>query len=100
MKLKLPNVSSPRGAPMGRQRVLPFQYMGTDPLPIKMHLIRLKWVDGDYDQGGAYWGRGSGNDYVYWASGADDATLFVRATGRAMAKKSVRETFPRATFFN
>ena len=32
--------------------------------PEKLHLQRLRWVDGDYDTGGAYWGSGNGTSFL------------------------------------
>jgi hypothetical protein len=98
MRRKLPNVSSPRGAPMGRVDVA-----ATDVnAPHKLHLVRLRFVDGDYDEGGAYWGGGDGSS-IYWAYGEDDQIQFekfVRARSRAEARALVRETYPRARFYN
>ena len=107
MKMKLTNVSSPSGAPMGRPNHLPKDVN----LPIKMRLQKLDWVDGDYDEGGAYFGGGSG-DNVYWAK-SDNVTaidyfgkvtdwpveVFVRAFSRDEAKQAVKELLPNATFY-
>lgn len=78
-------------------------------LPVKVYLRRLKWVDGDYDEQGAYWGGGLG-DHVYWANfDLDDPAsplsgtnedIFVRAFSREEAKALVREQLPNARFFN
>jgi hypothetical protein len=81
------------GAQMGRQNVLP-EYPNN---PTKLRLVRLRWVDGDYDVGGAYWGN-SGATSIYWASG-DGCQVFVRAAGRDEAKELVREKVPGAKFF-
>ena len=59
-------------------------------------------MDGDYDQGGAYWGGGSG-DFIYRAirtAAEEDCELFVRARTRTEAKEEVRETIPNARFYN
>ena len=97
-KLVLPNGSSQYGAQMGRQNTLP-----EDPdHPIKLRMERLRWVDGDYDQWGAYWGGGSG-DSVYCAYGEDNEIqvyVFVRARSRFGAKRAVREALPNAKFYN
>ena len=95
--LKLPNVFSKYGAPMGRRNSLPDD---TD-LPIKLRMIRLKWVDGDYDEGGAYWGY-NGCNSVYWANGDgpdENHDVFVRAMNRRDAKAAVREILPNARFY-
>jgi hypothetical protein len=67
--------------------------------PVKFDIERLEWVDGDYDQGGAYWGR-SNNDYIYRAMGdSDDGVeeIFVRAKTVIEAKAAVLEEYPNAT---
>lgn len=72
----------------------------------KMRLERLKFVDGDYDVKGAYWGSG---DPIYFARsvttftdsrGEFYAEVFVRARSREEAKEKVRELMCGATFFN
>lgn len=65
--------------------------------PYKFHLIRLKWVDGDYDQGGAYWGN-SGGTSIYWAYD-DEVQVFVRAASRDRAKQQILEKAPQAKFY-
>lgn len=93
---KLSDVSSSRGAPMGRSSNI------TEPdAKMRMNLVRLKWVDGDYDQGGAYWGNVRGTA-IYWASGIGEDEVqetFVRATSREDAKNQVRDLFHNATFY-
>ena len=92
MDPKLPNVSCKYGAPMGRRNVL-----SADPCAaIKLRLVRLRWVDGDYDQGGAYWGN-PGRSSIYWAT-ADQTSVFVRAADRTAAKIAVLEVLPNAKF--
>ena len=88
------------GSMMGRSNVLP-----DDPvqrlLTCKLRMVRLKWVDGDYDSAGTYWGGGNG-DSIYYATGdcGDvQAKVFVRAKSRNEAKSLVREFLPRACFF-
>lgn len=94
------------GSRMGRSNILPFQFMGTNAEPIKLQMERLKWVDGDYDQKGAYWGGGNGDSvycayaYVYPPVDMDfSAVVFVRAKSRKVAKRLVREHFPKAKFY-
>lgn len=50
------NVSSSRGAPMGRRSYGEIADIVTD-----LETFLLPSVDGDYDTGGAYWGFGSGS---------------------------------------
>lgn len=103
-KLKLPSGSTGfyndknewvcTGSMMGRRNILP----EFPAKPHKLRLVRLRWVDSDYDQGGAYWGN-TGRDSVYWAEG-EECRVFVRAVNRAEAKAKVRELVPGATFYN
>jgi len=94
----LPDVSSPRGAPMGRCSNIT---CGEEDHPVKFNMEKLKLYDGDYDQGGAYWGHTPGTA-IFWARGdgiEEVQELFVRATSRADAKAQVRGTFPNARFY-
>ena len=95
---KLPNVSSARGAPMGRRDTI------LDPkAPIKFRLYQMPMVDYCYDTGGAYWGAGSAKTgwmfhaYGDGPSGANE--IFMRAFDREDAKEQVRAVFPNATFY-
>jgi hypothetical protein len=72
----MPDIRSPHGAPMGREEWT--EYTGE-----RVRCFRLRMVDGDYDDGGAYWGGGC--PYVYCAL-SDSLRLFVRATSRDEAK--------------
>ena len=96
-KLKLNWACDYRGADMGRPNLLP-----EDPAAsIRLRLERLRWVDGDYDQGGAYWGNSGGTD-IYCAWGEDEkwqVRVFVRAASRDEAKAGVRESVPGVTFY-
>ena len=87
------------GAMMGRGNTLP----DNPNIPCKLRMVKSDWVDGDYDSGGSYWGRGNYNDFIYWAFDKVDDTqteVFVRAGNRQEAKEAVREHLPLATFFN
>ena len=90
------------GAQMGRSDNMPHPGNNDLEAPWKLHLVRLRWVDGDYDEGGAYWGGGQG-DSIFWAYGdvGDTAAeIFVRARTRAEAKAKVRARLLGARFFN
>jgi len=52
----------------------------------RIHLFRVRLVDGDYDDGGAYWG-GYPSKPLYCARTGDDCTYrqFVRASSRKEA---------------
>lgn len=98
-KLTLPNGSRQRGAQLGRRDTLP----SDSAAPIKLRLTRLRWVDGDYDQFGAYWGR-TNRDYIYCARGEDaehqEVHKFARARTRDEAKLAILEDIHGATFFD
>lgn len=83
---------------MGRHNILP----GNSSQPCRLHLIRLRWQDGDYDAGGAYWGGGVIGDHIWWAKGdcGDiEVQVFVRAKKREQAKNLIRATLPNAKFY-
>jgi hypothetical protein len=61
------------GAPMGRHGPVPSG---------KVRLERVRFVDGDYDKGGAYWGGGTPL-YCAWN---DEGAVYVRAPSREVAK--------------
>ena len=94
MKTKLSEVSCKYGAPMGRGNRIPDDIETAG----KLYLEKLRWIDGAYDQGGAYWGMG---DPIYRASG-ETATecleIFVRARDREDAKKQIKELIETAIF--
>ena len=68
------NVSCKYGAPMGRSNF-------GEPPETGIELFKIKLVDGDYDDGGAYWG---GPANIYCAH-ADDYFATVRAESRWQA---------------
>ena len=94
------------GSHMGRPDNIPD---GVKTLPsVKVHLVKLDWVDGDYDEKGAYWGGGSG-DFIYCAHAVTfnpvgdnpfpPCQIFVRGRSREDAKAAVREKLPNARFY-
>lgn len=88
---KLSNVSSKFGAPMGRPS------SKTENDDQRFYLQRLDFVDGDYDEGGAYWGSGT----PVWRCVSQDleGENFFRAANREAAKAEVRKLYPKARFF-
>lgn len=99
----LPDVSSYLGAPMGRMKRLPSDEEPT-AFAERMYLRPLRWVDWDYDEGGAYWGRGTvPGERIWWAYSLSDewgeVQVFVRATDRERAKGEVRIWLPLARFY-
>jgi len=96
---------------MGRSNIMPL----VKEESLKMSLRRLPFVDGCYDQGGAYWGSPAN---VYravttnpeghlWRSNWDGSAqtvkrpieVFVRARNRNEAKLNVRVLLPNAKFY-
>lgn len=78
---------------MGRKNILPVDRYSCK----KLHLLRLRWVDGDYDEGRAYWGN-PGGSWIYWATDGN-FEMFVRASSRADGKTLVRKLLPSAQFY-
>ena len=98
-KWKLPEVSCKHGAPMGRASIQPSD---ADTFAYNFHVQQLCWVDGAYDEGGAYWGRG-GFEYIYWCEHKKDengreARAFIRANSDRLARERLLEIYPLATF--
>lgn len=89
-------VGSRYGAPMGRRSDLPSDE------PVKLHLRYVPFVDGCYDQGGAYWGMPA-NLYVAWGNLDGDigepVEFYVRASSREDAKAKVLEHCSVARFY-
>lgn len=82
------NASSKYGANMGRQNQ-------TEGKPEQLYLQRIRFVDGDYDSGGAYWGSGPP---ALWCAFSPENTendepimVFVRADNREEAKIKVQD---------
>lgn len=82
------NVSSRFGAPMGR-RSTPLEELAGQ----KVHLERVPFVDGDYDQGGAYWG-GPPSEPLYCAWNEHGA-----AYCRARSRDEAKQQFPGVRFY-
>lgn len=83
------------GSQMGRRDALP----DNRNEPCKLHLERLRFIDGCYDQWGAYWGSPA-NLYCAWGdAGEIQAFVFVRASSRHEAKEKVLMKLPSAKFY-
>jgi len=102
--IELPMCSCKYGAPMGRESLVQGSYRPG----IRMHMVRLRFVDGAYDAGGAYWGCGNP---IYWAVSdrdegefrfvgcygdafTDRIQIFVRAKSREDAARQVVDCLP------
>ena len=85
------------GASMGRR-----DWRVDCETPCKFHLQRVRFVDGCYDLGGAYWGAPA-DLWCAWDEdppGCDEqARMFVRASNREAARAAVLEHYPNARFF-
>ena len=80
------------GAPMGRP-----QYCLDETALVTVFKVRP--VDGDYDDGGAYWGFGKGSQPLYCARDVEgDVQLFVRAPSLASAKLELHKEHPDLRF--
>jgi len=82
------NVSCRRGAPMGRAAWHP---EGTETH--RCILFRLKFYDGAYDKGGAYWGSPAN---VWCLTDGENVRGFVRAPTRSKAWSQIKPRFPTA----
>jgi hypothetical protein len=82
MRIKLNPVNCKYGAPMGR---------GNDRISGKCFLQRVNFVDGDYDNGGAYWGGGRGTLPLWVAQDSEGGQFFVRAKSRNEAKNLIQD---------
>ena len=75
------------GAQMGRRN-------NFGESPQKLYLQKLKFIDGDYDTGGAYWGSGGYGEHahsMYCAFSKDETVMiFMRARNRAHAATVVK----------
>jgi hypothetical protein len=86
------NVSNKYGAPMGR---------ASSPVTGKVHLMRVPFVDGDYDEGGAYWGcAASGGSDLWCAFNDDSGPHYFRAASRKQAMAELRATDNELEFYD
>lgn len=100
---ELPDAGSRHGAEMGRSNNILNQ-----DFPAVFEVERLQWVDDDYDQGGAYWGRTfddprtrSGSDFIFRFEAESDIgieSMFIRSKTVNEAKEQVLLTYPNASF--
>ena len=94
--MRLPDVPTKYGAPMGRRNSHP----GTQPFG-KCRLNKVAIDSGGYDNGGAYWGAGGAPMYLAEAAEEDEpAHIFFRALDRNLAKQIVLDLWPDVSFYN
>lgn len=95
----LPNVDCKYGAPTGRRNMWPSDRNAV----VKLHLNKMRLIDGGYDVGSAYWG-GPSDMWVAWqldvpADEPEDIfRITVRAPSREVAKQKIRLDLPNARF--
>ena len=89
-KIVLPKLDCKSGAPMGRTN---------EPVIGKCRLQKVPFVDGAYDQGGAYWGAPAN---LYVCEDGIGHQSFVRAKNRSWAKLEIWKLYGRKeiTFYN
>lgn len=92
MKQQFSNVSAKYGAPMGRRSIL-------DNPEATVTVFKMTMVDGDYDDGGAYWGAGPDNESIYVARG-DGFEATTRAANAIQARANFAAEFPSLTIVN
>ncbi len=101
--MQLSNVSSHRGAPMGRTQS--HDAADTASAPRRFYLERVRLNNGGYDAGGAYWGIGAPLYRAYSDTSANGkenlprVETYSRARSRDDAKSEVRKAYPAAQFF-
>lgn len=121
--MKLPDVPSSRGAPMGRgwphiglfAKTVVRMYENDPPKDdherrhyavakaylapagvVDVTITRCNIDSGGYDSGGAYWGTGQP---IYWASSeCGTVDMYLRAKSARLAKSEVISKFPNARF--
>jgi hypothetical protein len=99
----LSQLNCSRGAPMGRPNSLP----SVREVPVKLSLRRLKFVDGCYDAGGAYWGlpenlwRATGFAIYPGKSNiaSEPVEIFIRASTRENARATGKTMLPNCHFY-
>lgn len=80
-----PRVNCQYGSPMGRRDTLP-----PADQKVRLRLTRARLVDGDYDQGGAYWGGTPGTS-IYCGHNLAGVRIYCRATDSADAAGKILE---------
>lgn len=88
IKKQFSDVPAKYGAPMGRR-----SFCDNDTATVRIFKVRA--VDGDYDDGGAYWGFGPGSEPIYCARDNDnEVEIFTRAKTWEDARAAVLEDHP------
>lgn len=82
-------VDSKYGARMGRRSDISAALNGRC-----VHVDRVKFVDGDYDKGGAYWGGGRDSDPVFCAYSDDEyerVVYYFRTSDLRKARRIIKD---------
>ena len=97
MTINLANASSQYGAAMGRTQCHNLDIIRAN-VQLTFEMVRLAWVDGDYDSGGAYWGHTTG-EWIYRAQCEEyEIELWERAKSDADAQAKILADYPGAQF--
>lgn len=78
-------VNSRHGAPMGRH--------GFGTPTANNRAVRSRWVDGDYDRGGAYWGHTKRGEYIYALVDKSEPPEFIAYTRASSAVEARANIF-------
>lgn len=66
----------------------------------KFNLVKIPFVGGDYDRGGAYWGGGRDVAPLYGYVDREEGVYgYLRAWDREEAKREIRSDYPNARFY-
>jgi hypothetical protein len=87
---QLPKVNDSHGAPMGRRDWV-------SDFTERCRCFRVRFVDGAYDEGGAYWGSPAN---VYCATNGEGVRTFTRANSRKEAKENIKKKYPEIKWIN
>lgn len=88
-------VNSKYGAPMGRCNITEMVTIDHEDA-IRFRVEKIRWSDGGYDQGGAYWGAGLPVYLAVHENGDDYIRRSYRARSRQDAITQLRAEFPNA----
>lgn len=87
---QLPKVDCKYGAPMGRPS-------WADDLTARCRCFRLRFIDGAYDEGAAYWGSPAN---LFCATNGEGLQQFTRASSRKEAKAAFKKDHPEIAWVN
>ena len=74
-----PVIPSPRGAQHARPNEVPGH--GVKLEDVELHAWRSEWIDGDYDEGGVYWGHTDGTSIWCCYDRKHGGRIYLRVSG-------------------